>query len=406
MNLKNVKNLFFLKSNKYWKYIYILIVFALSCVEQYTPPTLSNKGLLVVNGTAYVETGTCAIQLTRTQTINSKENPTPELNADVVLEEEFGNNFKLNDNKNGNYVATNLSLSYGKKYRLKIKLENGKNYVSTFLATYKSPPIKNINFEPSEEKNVIGNVDYWDINIDADDPETRNKYYAIDYIETWEYRSPLKSTIYLDNRFGLTQILYRDDPDELHKCWKTDSSKSILIYNTLNLNENKISEFKINKINVSTKKLNNAYSSLVRLTTISQEEYRYLENLKKNSELTGSIFDSQPSKVIGNFLNLEDKKDNALGFFAVHSLSQKRTTKKNTDLPNTEVISIQSEDCFPTSIDDNQGIDAILQGYILLSFKIDPFTGKIIGYYRAQQDCADCRLVLPKGTNIKPDYMP
>lgn len=406
MILKNINSFKFLNVNNYYKIFCILVICIFGCVENYTPPTISSTGLLVVNGSAFIETKTCAIQLTRTQDINSKLNPTPELDAIVSLEDNVGNIYNLENKKNGNYIATNLTLNYNTKYRLKIKTADQKVYVSAYSSTLKSPAIQNINFEPSEEKDAIENVAFWNINIDANDTETKNKYYKINYIETWEYRSPLKSTLVFSDRNGFITINFRRNQDELFKCWKSDSNKAVLIYSTLNLNSSNISKFKINKVEVGTKKLNNAYSILVNLNTISQDEYKYWEDLKKNSELTGSIFDPQPSQVFGNVTNIADKKDNILGYFSVHSLSQKRITKLNSDLPNTEVVSTKTSDCFLTPIGLNEAGQATKEGYLLLSYRYDPLTGQIIGYFRGQQDCADCRLVAPKGTNNKPTFMP
>lgn len=384
-----------------FSYIFIFLV---SCIEPYIPPVVNAKGLLVVNGHAYVDFKTCDILLSRSQAVNSKEPAQPELAAKVTLEDNFNQSFSLNEIEDGHYFASNLNLEYGKNYRLKIITSDGKQYISTFVEALKAPVIEKINFQP-DRLNEQNKVQNWKINIDAKDDNITNKYYRINYVETWEYRAFFQSSMFYFNEGSVIEYKFRNNPNEIYKCWKSDSSNKILTYSTENLTQNFISKFQIQDVEVSSKKFNNYYSILAKITAITKDEYLYWEDLKKNSQSTGSIFDPQPSKITGNFVNLNDKNDPVLGFFSPYSISQKRETKSNLDLKDTPPVRIFDSDCGESTIATDGGGQATRDGFLILRENRDR-TGVLQGYFVATQSCADCRLIAPKGTNTKPSFMP
>jgi hypothetical protein len=75
------------------------------------------------------------------------------------------------------------------------------------------------------------------------------------------------------------------------------------------------------------------YSINVKQYTWTKEGYEFLEKMKKNTEVTGSVFDPQPSELKGNIRNVSDPTEPVIGFFNICNIEQKRFWIKNSDVP-------------------------------------------------------------------------
>lgn len=391
------------------KIIPYFFLITVSCIDPYVPPVIVSKGILVVNGHIYIEEKACKIQLARSQAITSKEAAVPELGAIISAEDIDGNLYTLAELGNGAYATFSNDFNYDVKYKLNIKTADGKKYESTFVSALKSPAIDTIYFEKgtTQEASEFSNalLQNWLVTLNANDPETRNKYYRFEFTETWEYRAYFISKY--EYRPPNPLIIAPSIRNQLiYNCWKTDSTKTILTYSTENLNQNLISKFKLNSIPISSKKLDHSYSVESKIYAISKDEYTYWENLKKNSQSTGSVFDPQPSQITGNMKSLSDKEDLILGYFSPYSVSKFRRTIVSTDL-NPVSFNKDNSDCKDglNTIKPEEIANPSREGKLFIE-KLYNQTGVFIGYSVTDARCADCRLVSPFGSIFKPPYMP
>src|SRR5690606_26971554 len=131
--------------------------------------------------------------------------------------------------------------------------------------------------------------------------QNRTQYYQWDFEETWEQRSGDSSrlaagsgtlTIVTPRREGLKAATY--------VCSSRNRSTNFLISSTAKLNSDIVYQYPLVFIPNISDKLSVKYSILVRQYAISRGAFEYLSLMKKNSEQTGSFFDSQPSDLIGN----------------------------------------------------------------------------------------------------------
>ena len=122
--------------------------------------------------------------------------------------------------------------------------------------------------------------------------------------------------------------------------------------------------------------------------------------MKKNTEGTGSVFDAQPSELVGNIHCTTNTSEPVVGYIDICNIQEIRTFIRNDQLPNWNFVS----PCKPVELLNN--IKAIDSAHGLL-LPIDvarqsPFGG-ILSYYFDTPNCVDCTLT---GSNIKPPFWP
>ncbi len=130
---------------------------------------------------------------------------------------------------------------------------------------------------------------------------------------------------------------------------------------------------------------------------LSQDGYYFWKNLKESSELTGSLYDKQPSHPVGNIKNINDPTEVVLGYFDMATVSSKRITIIPKDIPSDVNVPSLYSDCLhdvDTVVSFSQIPNLIGAGYLI--------SREILGsgFEMVVKSCIGCRL---KGSNIKPE---
>src|SRR5690606_3079137 len=112
--------------------------------------------------------------------------------------------------------------------------------------------------------------------------------------------------------------------EDIYTCWKTQYSTQILLGSSVKNTRDVIIDNKLILIPNRSEKLGLKYSINVRQYVLTRPAYEYWENIKKNNENIGGIFDSQPSYMQGNIYNVADKDEPVIGFVSVTGLQEKR----------------------------------------------------------------------------------
>lgn len=369
------------------------------CKEKYDSPVVSpNKGYLVVEGT--INPGnTTEIILKRTVKL---DNPTIvyESGAIVTVLGDDNSIYPLNENGAGHYQNANLTLNKLKKYKLHIQTKDTKVYESDFVDVQNTPALDSI----SKQYNNDGLGIY----VNSHDPSGLTKYYQWDYNETWQYNSPYKQLLIyqqLNTPAGIKYFLGYFDPvlisfnAAIYSCWPTENSSTIITGSTVTLTDNKI-YLPLTFISRGSVKLGITYSILARQYSLSEGKYNYLQKMKKNTEGTGSVFDAQPSELMGNIHCTTNLSEPVIGYIDICNIQEKRIFIKNAELPNWNY----EAPCVKVEIPNN--IDTITfvhdRFYPFDVAKMSQFGG-ILSYYFSTPSCVDCTFF---GTNKKPSFWP
>ena len=375
-----------------------LALFVVGCKEVYDPQIqASNTKLLVVEGFMNSGQGPTTIRLSRTTDVNDTILK-PENGAKLTVEGDDGSNFLMLANGNGEYSIQQLSLNNNAKYRLHIKTANGKEYASDYSPVRNTPPIDSITWQRENEGVRIY--------ANAHDPQNATKYYQWKFEETWEFHSAFfNSLAYIrDNSTGKVVGLKWKDPyhnidTTVYQCWKTLNSSSILLGTTENLTADVV-YLPVQFIEPHSEKLSVLYSINLRQYAISQDNYLFLQKMKKNTEQLGTIFDPQPSEISGNIHCLTNPDEKVIGYVEVSQEQVARIFISNSQLPDWNY----DPGCVQIEIDNN--VDSIAKhGSDLmptLPAKLSSM-GTIISFYASTPPCVDCTL---RGVHQKPAFWP
>jgi Domain of unknown function (DUF4249) len=305
---------------------FLLLMIMGACKDKYMPNIkYPSNGFLVVEGFINPGKDSTIINLSRTSGLDSMQ-IIPETGAEIEVQSELGASYPLSEQQGGRYAVDRLPVDPAQKYRLHIKTGNGKEYLSDLSEVRFSPPIDSVTWEAGP--------DQVSIYVSTHDDQGRSQYYQWDYTETWVYNAVYVSNlIYYSHEFGP-----RPDAGEYYTCFMSGYSKNILLTSSVKLNKDVINRFPVTNISyTASNRLLTRYSTEVRQTVLSKEAYEWKQNLQKNTEELGSIFDPQPSETGGNIHCISDAGEPVVGFIWCSSQTVKRIFISKTELPPVSI---------------------------------------------------------------------
>lgn len=357
-----------------------------ACVYDYPVPQLKEDAqLLVVDGFLNASTGNVTVKLSRTTNLQSTTSFVPENNAAVALEWEFGkiSLYQINEG----YYTSSAPVSIGETCRITIQLASGKKYHSDWVEAMPTSPIDSLTYSTSN----LG----LQLEVSSHNPEKKGSYYMWQYVETWEYTSAFASDYILQDG----RAVFR--PENIYNCWHVKPSSTILVFSTKSLAEDVVSKFPVTILPKGSEKLAIKYSMLVQQMTIDQKAYDYWNLLKKNTENLGSLFDPQPSQLLGNIHNSQTNDELVLGYFFASAVSEERFTISLFDLPPDFRLARNFGDCELKSIPVRELGTFTPTAYNLVTPV--PAPGPVpTDFYYSTLNCTDCRL--QGGTTLRPYY--
>ncbi len=392
-----------------WKKIVLIGLIFTSCKKPYNPQVVSSGvSYLVVEGTINSGSDSTIIRLSSTVNLSNKNTAAPLGKCTLTVESDQNATFPLKEIIPGKYVALSLNLDNSKKYRLRIKTVDGRQYVSDFVEVVNSPPIDSINY-------VIG-PNGLTIYSSTHDPKNSTRYYRWDYQETWIIHSTFTSYFKSDG----INIQPRDmKNDNIYECWANNASTDIILGSSQKLSQDIIANNPITAIASTSEKLGIKYSILVRQYALTKDAFLFWENLKKNTEQLGGIFDAQPTEGKTNIHSISDPQEPVVGYISVGTTSNQRIFITNQQLPAWN-IPINDPTCRldtflykyanpPTFRDTVNQVTLYLNGKGAYASYIpvqgvgnNPKNPAIpLGYSAAPPSCVDCTL---RGTNKQPAF--
>lgn len=374
------------------KALLILLVLSIgfACKEEFSPEVDAQyKNILVVEGYLNIG-GSSSFLLSRTGDLKDQLTRIPEAASRMDIEDEQGTVIQGISEENGRCLLNTSNLDINKKYRVKITTKDGKTYQTSFLESKITPGIDSISRRVENEG--------FNLYVSSHDNSNKTRFYSWDYEETWEVSSPYLS--FLEYRNG--QIINRDQNINISRCWQINTSSEILLGSTERLSEDKITLVPLTFVRGNSIKLDQLYSILVRQYSHTLEGYQYLENMKKNTEKIGTIFDPQPSELKGNLTCLTDSKEQVIGWIGAGTVTEARIFIHRRD--RLLGWSYRGESCISQDVPIDSVTFYTMGGYLIRDYvPFDPMLGPPTEIDMARARCIDCRLM---GTNVKPTYWP
>jgi len=359
------------------------------CKERFTPETTSiNSNILVVEG--FINTGadSTLIKLSRTVTLANKNVLNPENGATLSIETSTNESRSLVEKVKGSYVTSALNFGQNKKYRLRIRTKNGITYLSDFVDATTSPQIDSVNYVVKPEG--------LQLYVNASDPANKTHYYHWEYEESWIFYAQYNSVSIWK---GGPYAVERSPEESIYKCWGSSKSTTILLGSSLKLSKDVIHLSPLTDIVSSSEKLSDKYSILVKQYALTKESYEFWENLKKNTESLGSIFDVLPSQLTGNIRNVSNNAEPVIGYISAGTMQQKRIFISKSDLPNWRVKSFGC-DLPDTVLLKNQR--DVFPSFLMIPIEpVEVLPNVIVSHLASPRACVDCTL---RGTVKRPIF--
>jgi len=369
-----------------------------ACKEKYTPEIKDvNPNYLVVDG--FINTGadSTIFKLSRTFKLESKAIMMSERAAIVAVESDAGGSYILPEiaSKPGTYAVPALNLDQTKKYRLRIRTKDNKEYLSDFVESKQSTALA-LTYDFRH-----GNLNIYSNTYDA---TGKSRYYSYTYTETWQYRAPQHSILKVENH----ELIERRYPeDDIYDCYHQTSSTKIPIATTATLAEDRLADNLIIDLLPSSPKVRIEYSVLVKQTVLTKAGFEFFETLNKNTEKVGNIFDSQPSLLPGNIKCTTNASEGVIGFVSAGTTTDKRILLIANNFPFDFIGPVPDPYCvlhtdtLPVGKVKPLILDPVQSEYIPIQW-LNPNVQPDSLLATKFHECVDCRL--QGGTTKMPSY--
>lgn len=361
-----------------------------SCQKAYNPKLVNGSpNILVVEGVIDPSADSTIIRLSRTVQVNSKTTVVPELGAVVNAEDDQNGVYPIPEISNGMYAFPGLRLDITRKYRLRIKTTDAKEYLSDFVPVKITPPIDSVGF------NIL--QDSLQVYVNTHDPTDNTRYYRWSFDETWLFHAYYVSQ-FISTGYSLVE---RTLDQEINSCYASDFSPTIVLASSAGLIHDVIYENPLTLIRGSSEKIEREYSVMVRQYALTSDALTYWVNVRTNSDQLGGIFGVQPSEIAGNIHCTTNAATPVIGYISASTVTTKRVFLSNNSLP------LRWQPAYPYScaLETDTTASAIAG---LIRLPPDMLTVAPIGsffnpkgYTATTEECADCTI---RGTTVEPSF--
>jgi hypothetical protein len=387
----------------------ILMILLVGCIERYYPEEDDMRtGTLVINAHLTNRAGEQVIEISRSAGLTYPFfDPVSGSLVEVIREDgEFREFLEFSP---GYYKAEldETFLQTGASFMLHVSTPDGNEYESRFDMLRPVPAIDSLYYEVESNSFVYGSDPvggirfYLDFTYDDKDYE----YIRWDLTETYEYHNSVDLEYYfLDLDHVIKPV---PDTSIYYICYITNELFQIhsMYLGSLDFGHYVKKPFSFVPNYEQEQKLHHKYSLLVRQYSLGEEAFYYWNDLKKNSQEQGSLFDSQPALLKSNIRNVNDENEYVLGFFSMAGMVEKRAFAIE---PDGLDLSPYLYHCYPRKHPPDA--DEPILWRVGHKYPYDPgplyFTRpreSALPLRRMNKACVDCR-EYKNSTHIPPDF--
>jgi hypothetical protein len=381
-----------------------------ACVEPYNPDEDELRtGILVINAHLTDGAGEQVIEISRSVGLTySFFDPVSGSLAEVIRED---GELRVFSESQPGYYRADLDAAFlqtGSSYMLHVVTPDWNEYESDFDKLRPVPDIDSLYYELetnsfSSESDSIGGIRFYcDFTYDNEDYE----YIRWDLTETYEFHNRDDLVYYfLDMDHWMKPV---PDTSIYTVCYITNELFQIhsMSLRSLDFGNYIKKPFSFVPNDMREQKLHHKYSLLVKQYSLGQEAFYYWNELKKNTQEQGSLFDRQPALLKSNIRNVNDETERVLGFFSMAGVVEKRAFAVKPE--GLDLIPYEDQ-CFvmPKYGEEYNTVPYFRPGGY---YPLDPPPIYITWHPRmplppmlTSKACVDCR-EYENSTDIKPDY--
>jgi hypothetical protein len=386
--------------------ILIIIIGMIGCIEPFDPniPN-SNKDHLVIDGIITDQPGPYIVKITKSTPLDYiGQDDTSVSGVTVTIEEEEGVIETLYEESPGVYMTNAIQGVVGKRYRLNLSYGNS-NYQSSWETIEASAKIDSVYYQVETRATTDKDIELTGLQfyVDSQGDQENVKNHRYEWEETWEIGVTYPSQ---DDFLEGGLILPAENP--VYQCWKFKNSETINLNTTEGLSKNIISAHQLAFITGEDERFIKKYSLLVKQFALDESEYLFWKFLKEANEELGTLYDKQPSKIIGNISSLSNSDEVVLGYFSASGVQQTRVFVKafTVNISERDDCGIPLDTLFIADLEknfNNAVLEEISNGkYFFGSARAGRPPILVVGALLSHKKCSDCRI---KGGDLKkPDF--
>lgn len=366
---------------------------AVACVYPFEADVNAAPGNLVIEGDIFVG-GISYFSISRVVALSDESQIIP---VEGVVYVEASDGTKYESSTVLSDLGYAVPLTYADpnlEYRLVAKV-NGKEYVTPFTA-------------PAGEC-VIDDVN-WSIDYDIEKLKLQmslhsndgSRHFRYRYSEVWEYHATAQATCYYvtpdpDHKHG--QIIDYPYGENIYYCWKYQNSRGINLATTEQMSEDRLVDYPFKYIDNRDNRLSTLYRITLDVYPVSEDSYKFYENLKDVSSATGDLFSPIPNAMRGNIRCSSVDDEMVYGYIAVVRPQTRTLYIESKD----EVYYFYQHQWFDPDFEEESVTEDNWNGYYrmgYLPYRNHPFMGS----FWAKANCLDCRRA--GGTKLRPEDWP
>jgi hypothetical protein len=308
----------------------LLLMFA--CIKPYTPVIEGNAAnKMVVSGKISDVEGWQEVDISMSSPVQNPQH-IPVSDCIVNILDDKGNIFSLPEDNPGTYRAwiEQEYLAPGTAYKVNVYTSEGETIESSYDTLLAGAPLDSVYYiiedVPTSDPDIFIRGLQFYVDLNATEFACRN--YRWEISQTWELHAEHPKEYYYDGR--MHQII---PPDYRYMiCWVTSQVKAVYTLSTKTLNQNAFHQYPLHFVDgQSTARLGILYSILVSQQSLSENAYKFWEQVRINSEGFGGLYEKQPLAIKGNLLNLTSPDKEVLGYFYATSQTSRRYFYKDIE---------------------------------------------------------------------------
>ena len=395
---------------------YFVLTFVItSCTEQYVFQNTDFESALVVEGTITNELKNQTIRVSQVYELE-ETGPKFETGANVYITDDLGNEYQFEEKDTVYASLIQFKAEPGRKYQLKIRTKEDKNYASDEQILTTETKIDDVT---ATVENVGGQRGV-QINVNSYDPANTSKYYRYEYAETykiiaprWDFRQttvihypaiPANPIVGTEAQDAYDSIIVSPRTKETKTCYSTKNSDQIILNTTNSLSEDRV-HFSLRFISNQNYIISHRYSIFVKQYVQNLAAFTFYKTLRDLSTSGNILSPKQPGFFYGNIKSVENPTEKVIGFFEVSSVSSERIYFNYDDLfPNEPLPPYYESNC---EIQEYKNCDgdppckgAILRS-LIRSYSLVHFTSNDPFYFMVNAPCGDCTTF---SSNIVPPF--
>jgi hypothetical protein len=397
-------------------YLFLVLAFAVSgCTEQYVFQNTDFESALVVEGTITNEFKNQTIRVSQVYQLE-ETGPRFEKGANVYITDDKGNEYQFEEKDTIYASISAFKAEPGRRYQLRIKTKEGKNYTSDEQTLTTETKIENMTATVETVQGQRG----VQINVNSYDPTNTSKYYRYEYTETYKIIAPK-----WDSRKTILQTIPAIPPDpendfpgspageailvvprtrETETCFSTKKSDQVLLTNTSGNSDDRV-HYPVRFISDQNYIISHRYTIFVKQYIQNLAAYTFYKTLRDLSTSGSVLSPKQPGFFYGNIKSVENPSEKVIGFFEVSAVSSERIYFNYKDLfPNEPLPPYYETDCAQREFLDCEG-DPPCSGIPLRSSirsnSLVHYASGASTYFMVKPACGDCTSF---SSNIVPPF--